>query len=122
MVRGKGKIMTVEDVLKKSVLPLAFMAFWCWTAKTIMAVSGCTDPVLFLLLLGFPFGVHRMLILFIPKGYDIGGTVGMAAFGLIIGAAAGTIVLAAYLIRAVVVLAAYLAREAAWLVRFLLRV
>ena len=32
--------MTIEDVIKKSILPLAFMVFWFWMTKTIMKVSG----------------------------------------------------------------------------------
>ena len=28
--------MTIEDVIKKSILPLAFMVFWFWMTKTIM--------------------------------------------------------------------------------------
>ena len=35
--------MTIEDVIKKSILPLAFMVFWFWMTKTIMKVSGQTD-------------------------------------------------------------------------------
>ncbi|WP_291584707.1 hypothetical protein [Blautia sp. LMAG:75] len=37
--RGRKK-MTIEDVIKKSILPLAFMVFWFWMTKTIMKVSG----------------------------------------------------------------------------------
>ena len=32
--------MTIDDVIKKSILPLAFMVFWFWMTKTIMKVSG----------------------------------------------------------------------------------
>ena len=32
--------MMIEDVIKKSILPLAFMLFWFWMVSTIMKVSG----------------------------------------------------------------------------------
>ena len=38
--------MTIEDVIKKSILPLAFMVFWFWMTKTIMKVSGQTGGYL----------------------------------------------------------------------------
>ena len=31
--------MMIEDVIKKSILPLAFMLFWFWMVSTIMKVS-----------------------------------------------------------------------------------
>lgn len=39
-IRQKEKKVTIEDVIKKSILPLAFMVFWFWMTKTIMKVSG----------------------------------------------------------------------------------
>ena len=35
--------MMIEDVIKKSILPLAFILFWFWIVSTIMKVSGKTD-------------------------------------------------------------------------------
>lgn len=35
-IRQKEKKVTIEDVIKKSILPLAFMVFWFWMTKTIM--------------------------------------------------------------------------------------
>lgn len=35
--------MMIEDVIKKSILPLAFMLFWFWMVFTIMKVSGQTE-------------------------------------------------------------------------------
>lgn len=38
--------MMIEDVIKKSILPLAFMLFWFWMVSTIMKVSGQTDRLI----------------------------------------------------------------------------
>lgn len=71
--------MTIVDVIKKALLPLAAMVFWLWMVKTIMGVTGNTDLFMFLFLAGLPFGIHKMCIILIPRGYDVGGTVGMIA-------------------------------------------
>lgn len=46
--------MTIEDVIKKSILPLAFMVFWFWMTKTIMKVSGQTDWFWWIFIAGLP--------------------------------------------------------------------
>lgn len=42
---------------------------------------------------GIPFGIQKMYFWMIPKGFDIGGTVGMFAFNLLIGGMIGSVVL-----------------------------
>lgn len=59
--------MTIEDVIKKSILPLAFMVFWFWMTKTIMKVSGQTDWFWWIFIAGLPFGIHKMRLILIPK-------------------------------------------------------
>lgn len=66
--------MTIEDVIKKSILPLAFMLFWFWMVSTIMKVSGQTDLFWWIFLSGLPFGIHKMRLILIPKGMDITAT------------------------------------------------
>ena len=57
--------MTIEDVIKKSILPLAFMVFWFWMTKTIMKVSGQTDWFWWIFIAGLPFGIHKMRLILI---------------------------------------------------------
>ena len=82
--------MTIEDVIKKTILPLAFMVFWFWMTKTIMKVSGQTDLFWWLFLSGLPFGIHKMRLILIPQGMDTTATLGMAALSVIIGALIGS--------------------------------
>lgn len=103
--------MTIMEVIKKTLFPLASMAFWFWMIKTIMAVNGVTDPFIFLFLAGLPFGIHKMCIIFVPKGYDVGGTVGMIALSVIIGALLGCLMIPFYIGRAVYVLIRYILRK-----------
>lgn len=76
--------MTIEDVIKKSILPLAFMVFWFWMTKTIMKVSGQTDWFWWVFIAGLPFGIHKMRLILIPRGMDTTATLGMAALSVII--------------------------------------
>ena len=65
--------MTIEDVIKKSILPLAFMVFWFWMTKTIMKVSGQTDWFWWIFIAGLPFGIHKMRLILIPRGIQSKG-------------------------------------------------
>ena len=105
--RGRKKV-TIEDVIKKSILPLAFMVFWFWMTKTIMKVSGQTDWFWWIFIAGLPFGIHKMRLILIPRGMDTTATLGMAALSVIIGALIGSIMIPVYVIRAVYVILRYI--------------
>ncbi len=99
--------MTIEDVIKKSILPLAFMVFWFWMTKTIMKVSGQTDWFWWIFIAGLPFGIHKMRLILFPRGMDTTATLGMAALSVIIGALIGSIMIPVYVIRAIYVFIRY---------------
>ena len=100
--------MTIGDVIKKSILPLAFMVFWFWMTKTIMKVSGQTDWFWWVFIAGLPFGIHKMRLILIPRGMDTTATLGMAALSVIIGALIGSIMIPVYVIRAIYVFIRYI--------------
>ena len=104
----RTKEMTIEDVIKKSILPLAFMVFWFWMTKTIMKVSGQTDWFWWIFIVGLPFGIHKMWLILIPRGMDTTATLGMAALSVIIGALIGSIMIPVYVIRAIYVFIRYI--------------
>ena len=106
-IRQRRKKMTIEDVIKKSILPLAFMVFWFWMTKTIMKVSGQTDRFWWVFIAGLPFGIHKMRLILIPRGMDTTATLGMAALSVIIGALIGSIMIPVYVIRAIYVFIRY---------------
>ena len=107
-IRQKEKKVTIEDVIKKSILPLAFMVFWFWMTKTIMKVSGQTDWFWWIFIAGLPFGIHKMRLILIPRGMDTTATLGLAALSVIIGALIGCIMIPVYVIRAVYVVLRYI--------------
>ena len=104
----RTKEMTIRDVIKKSILPLAFMVFWFWMTKTIMKVSGQTDWFWWIFIAGLPFGIHKMRLILIPRGMDTTATLGMAALSVIIGALIGCIMIPVYVIRAIYVFIRYI--------------
>lgn len=106
-IRQREKKVTIEDVIKKSILPLAFMVFWFWMTKTIMKVSGQTDWFWWIFIAGLPFGIHKMRLILIPRGMDTTATLGMAALSVIIGALIGSIMIPVYVIRAIYVFIRY---------------
>ena len=107
----REKKMTIEDVIKKTFLPLSFMVFWFWVIETIMKVSGQTDWFWWIFLAGLPFGIHKMRLILIPKGMDTTATLGMAALSVIIGALIGSIMIPVYVIRAIYVLLRYIVQK-----------
>lgn len=107
----RKKEMTIEDVIKKTFLPLSFMVFWFWMIETIMKVSGQTDWFWWIFLAGLPFGIHKMRLILIPKGMDTTATLGMAALSVIIGALIGSIMIPVYVIRAIYVLIRYIVQK-----------
>ena len=107
----REKKMTIEDVIKKTFLPLSFMVFWFWVIETIMKVSGQTDWFWWIFLAGLPFGIHKMRLILIPKVMDTTATLGMAALSVIIGALIGSIMIPVYVIRAIYVLLRYIVQK-----------
>ena len=110
-VERRNRKMTIEDVIKKTFLPLSFMVFWFWMIETIMKVSGQTDWFWWIFLAGLPFGIHKMRLILISKGVDTTATLGMAALSVIIGALIGSIMIPVYVIRAIYVLIRYIVQK-----------
>lgn len=106
-VERRNRKMTIEDVIKKTFLPLSFMVFWFWMIETIMKVSGQTDWFWWVFIAGLPFGIHKMRLILIPRGMDTTATFGMAALSVIIGALIGSIMIPVYVIRAIYVFIRY---------------
>ena len=107
----RSKKMTIEDVIKKALIPMISMVFWLWMVKTIMGVAGNTDLFRFLFLAGLPFGIHKMCIILIPKGYDVGGTIGMIALSVIVGGLLGSLMIPYYVVRAIYVTIRYIVKR-----------
>ena len=58
-----------------------------------------------------PFGIHKMCIILIPKGYDVGGTIGMIALSVIVGGLLGSLMIPYYVVRAFYVTIRYIVKR-----------
>ena len=54
--------------------------------------TGC-DYLKLWLLVGIPFGIHRMFLWIIPKGFDIGETVGVVVLNFLAGGLIGGVIM-----------------------------
>jgi hypothetical protein len=86
--------MTVRDFLGKVIIPIAVAAFLAAIFYPVCVENGMCDYRKLWLLAGIPYGVRRMYFWLIPKGFDLGGTIGMFVFNLLIGGLIGGVVLA----------------------------
>ena len=85
----------------KVFIPLAAISF-----MVLLCYPVCNRPegfnyFLFWILVGFPFGIRRMLFWLIPKNYDIGGSIGVLAVNCIVGGLIGGIVAIITVIKAI---------------------
>lgn len=85
--------MKIKDFIKKVIFPVAA----AWILFSILAPfctdNGVCDWRKLLLFAGIPFGIHKMFFLLVPSGFDIGGTVGVIMFCLLIGGVIGSVAL-----------------------------
>lgn len=65
----------------------------CGIVYLFCVENGVCDYRKLWIVSGIPFGIQKMYFWMIPKGFDIGGTVGMFAFNLLIGGMIGSVVL-----------------------------
>ena len=83
-----------KKLLQYLVAPAAVITAVLFFCQPLYYPSGGKpDYILMLLLIGIPFGIHRMFVWFIPKGYDLGGTVGIIMFDILVGGIIGVFVL-----------------------------
>lgn len=100
--------MKVKDFLKQVLIPVLSAVFLVVLLRPLCVEGGECNYLKLWLLSGIPFGVTRMCLWVIPKGYDIGGSMGILFINLLVGGAIGGIVLiwkltvaAVYFVKAV---------------------
>lgn len=84
-----------KEIFHRLVAPAATIAavlFFC--QPLYHRAGGNVDYIVMFLLVGIPFGIQKMFVWFIPKGHDIGGTIGMIVFNVLVGGIIGIFVLA----------------------------
>lgn len=92
--------MTAGNFIKKGIMPLILIGIFTWLGQYIYMGNGCVDWFRFILVYGIPVGIPYMFII-VPTRWSLSGTVGMAAFCVIVGALFGFVLAAAIVVRAV---------------------
>lgn len=99
--------MRIKNVLMKAIFPMILLVLWSWLAYNFCISIEQEEWWKIWMVVGMPFGIHRMCIWLLPKNLDIGGTVGVWAMNLIVGCLIGEIVVVCYILRSVYVLVKY---------------
>lgn len=109
--------MRISDFLKKAVFPVIAAAFLCTLFYPLCVDNGVCDYLKLWILAGIPFGIHRMFLWVIPKGFDIGGTLGILVINFLVGGIIGGMILIWRLTLAVLYLARGVVDCTLWMVR-----
>lgn len=85
--------MRMGEFLRKVIVPLGAAVFLYALFYPLCVEKGVCDYLKLWILMGIPFGVHRMFVWIIPKGFDIGGTAGVLVMNLLVGGVIGGVIL-----------------------------
>ena len=89
------------EFVKKVIVPVGAAGVLAVLFYPLCVENGQCDYLKLWMFVGIPFGVHRMFLWIIPKGFDIGGTVGLFVFNLLIGGVIGGVILVGRLFMAI---------------------
>ena len=84
----------MKEFAKKVIFPVATAILLIVVFYPVCIREGEFDYLKLWLLVGMPFGICRMFLWIVPKGFDIGGTVGVVALNFLAGGVIGGLVLA----------------------------
>lgn len=99
--------MSVYEFAKKVIAPVMAAMFLAALFYPLCVENGICDYLKLWVFMGIPFGVHRMFVWIIPKGVDLGGTVGVLAMNLLVGGVIGGTIMAWRLVMAAIYLVRY---------------
>ena len=95
------EVAKMYEFVKKVIVPVGMAVFLSALFYPLCVEHGQCDYLKLWMFVGIPFGVHKMFLWIIPKGFDIGGTVGVFVFNLLIGGVIGGLILTGRLFLAV---------------------
>ena len=103
--------------LKNVVVPVVSVLFLVAMFRPLCMEDGVCDYLKLWIIVGIPFGIHRMFFWVIPRGYDLGGTLGILTMNLLVGGVIGGVVVIWRLAVAVFYLLKTVATGTMWTVR-----
>lgn len=112
--------MRIMEFVKRVVVPVAAVMFLVTLFKPICVDNGTCDYLKLWILVGIPFGIHRMFFWLIPHGYDTGGTMAIWVLNFLIGGVIGGVVVtwrlavaAFFLLKTVIAIIVWMVRKLA---------
>lgn len=91
----------VKRVLFKIIFPVIGIAIWMLTCYPVCNKADGFDLFLYWIMVGCPFGMHRMCLCLVPRNFGISGSIGILALNCIIGGLIGGIVVVVKIVRIV---------------------
>ena len=82
----------VKEVLFKIVIPAFLIAVWMITCYPVCNKADGFDLFLYWILVGCPFGMHRMCLWLVPRNFGISGSIGVFVLNCIIGGLIGGVI------------------------------
>ena len=83
----------VKRGLFKIIIPAFLIAVWMITCYPVCNKAEGFDLFLYWIMVGCPFGIHRMCVWLVPRNFGISGSIGVFALNCIIGGLIGGVVL-----------------------------
>lgn len=101
--------MKANEFIKQVIVPVVSALFLAAMFYPLCMENRECSYLKLWFLMGIPFGIHRMLVWVIPKGHDIGSSMGIVFINVLAGGIIGGIVIAwrlavaaVYLVRIVI--------------------
>lgn len=88
------KLTRITKEILQLVLKIGTVLFLAAFFRPVWMADGVSNYVLLAVLVGFPFGIGKMLIVLPPASYGIGGGMGVLALDVIMGGLIGCVCLA----------------------------
>ena len=94
----------MRNMIKKVIVPALVIVVLFAVLRPLCIQDGKCNYLLLLLLMGIPFGIGKMCVWMVPRGFDLGGTLAVWIMNFLIGG----VVLLAMVGQAIIYLSVFL--------------
>ena len=98
----------MKKMIKKVIAPVLVITVLFAVLRPFCIQDGKCNYFLLLLLMGIPFGIGKMCVWMVPRGFDLGGMLEVWLMNFLIGGLIGSIVLLAMIGQAIIYLCVFL--------------
>ena len=98
----------MKKMIKKVIAPVLVITVLFTVLRPFCIRYGKCNYFLLLLLMGIPFGIGKMCVWMVPRGFDLGGTLAVWTMNFLIGGLIGSVVLLAMIGQAIIYLSVFL--------------